>query len=183
MDCKKNKDRLSAYSDGEIKGAEGLEIAVHLKNCSECSAELVFITRQNDILTQLQPIEPSVNFKPLFWKKVEELNEREGLRWLSWITVPAFSLLVLVALLQFSFFSFTLRAEEHGNLRSRIVAQAIQCFIRPAYQFNVASLVSFCEKSCTILCECCRESGAISSCVCGNCSMNSLKKDFRNDEI
>ena len=65
------EENLSAYLAGELDVAETQLVEAHLRECSECAAQLERLRRLNGLLHQLRAVEPSANFLQRFRQKVD----------------------------------------------------------------------------------------------------------------
>lgn len=58
MNCSRVVNSSSAYVDGELTGAEMLEIRRHLSNCRECSEEYEFVRATKLAVARLRTVAP-----------------------------------------------------------------------------------------------------------------------------
>lgn len=58
LNCSRVLARLSAYLDGEMPGAESLQVRDHLSHCPDCARELARIEEVKQALACLRPVEP-----------------------------------------------------------------------------------------------------------------------------
>jgi len=169
--CKRVRRKLSAYLDGELNDKGKEIITEHLKECTNCRKEFTILSEQDELVTKLEAIEPSVNFRIRFWKKVRESEGKEVVKKmprLSWLPVPVMSLLIVIIISYVSGFYFTLYAKGE-NLRTQIETQVLENFIASAHPLNPISLLNFCNECWEALCRRAQSQKVSSKCICGRC--------------
>ncbi|MFN7182327.1 MAG: anti-sigma factor family protein [Planctomycetota bacterium] len=173
MKCKKVKRKLSAYLDGELKEVENKIISEHLEKCINCKNEFTNLSNQDKFLKQLETIEPSVNFRSVFSKKLTSITslkeDIQKIQGLSWFPLPAMSFLIFLIILNLSIFFFTLSVRGQ-DLRNQITSEVVKHLVIPSHLFNPVSLLNFCQSSCKILCKCAQNQGVYPKCICGKCN-------------
>jgi len=75
MNCDEVQDRLGAFHDSELLGADRLAVEVHLGSCPACAAELGAIAELASFARHLAEPEPSADL----WSRLAE-RLHEGLR-------------------------------------------------------------------------------------------------------
>ena len=180
MKCNKIKRKLSAYLDNELKEKEHYLISEHLKICANCKKELAVFSQQNDFITEVETIEPSMDFKPNFWQKIRDaestvlapLGNNIAEKIWRWIPVPVFCSFVIFIFLVFSVVSPLLYGQ---NIKtSEKIVQLVKKMCLPTNQqkiFSPLNFSDFCEEYCRILCKHCEnKTGSISEhSGCGRC--------------
>jgi len=58
MECQNIKDKLGAFFDGELTGAEREQVEHHLTGCPACQEELMVLRRLNKVSCEMQVFEP-----------------------------------------------------------------------------------------------------------------------------
>ena len=76
MRCKKVKNKLVAYLDGELSYLEKDGIKEHLTNCNKCTNEVKLLSGINDYMKFSADVEVSPDFQAGFWVKLAEENAR-----------------------------------------------------------------------------------------------------------
>ena len=79
MKCDEVANQLIAYLDQTADAAVAVEVRSHLAGCKSCALEARRLAETWDVLGILPEIQPSANFRPVFWEKVR----REKSSWLS----------------------------------------------------------------------------------------------------
>lgn len=165
MKCNKVKRKLSAYSDNELKEKEQRLISEHLKICENCKNEFVVLSRQDNFLSELETIIPSVDFKPDFWQKVRDAGRpvREPLgnlvaeKMRKWIPAPVFCAITICVFLIFSVVSPFLYGQD-TKINEQITGLVKKTLIPSNQQkiFAPLNFVNFCNEYCQTLCEHCQ---------------------------
>lgn len=62
MDCKRIKDELVAYLDGELGESAAAAVRGHLERCPACKLDLERLSAAGSILGEIRDIEPSADF-------------------------------------------------------------------------------------------------------------------------
>jgi anti-sigma factor RsiW len=70
LNCSRVLARLSAYMDGEMTGAESLQVREHLSLCADCERELAKLQAVKDALACLRPVEPPFGLEERLSAKV-----------------------------------------------------------------------------------------------------------------
>lgn len=70
LNCSRVLARLSAYLDGEMPGAESLQVRDHVSRCPSCARELAKIEEVKQALACLRPVEPPVGLEGRLQAKV-----------------------------------------------------------------------------------------------------------------
>lgn len=74
MNCHRVVNLISAYVDGELTGAEMLEIRRHLSECSECMEEYESIRMTKLVVTRLRNVTPSRDLAACIVQKLDEVS-------------------------------------------------------------------------------------------------------------
>ena len=61
-DCKKIRDKLSAFLDNELPSDEILKVKQHLETCVECERELKEMQNLSNLMGMINDLEPSPDF-------------------------------------------------------------------------------------------------------------------------
>ena len=80
MRCEKIKELLPAYHSHALKGWVIMEIQLHLRMCESCRQEEQGLSSAWNMLSVLEPIEPSPHFRERFWARVREEEEKKASR-------------------------------------------------------------------------------------------------------
>lgn len=75
MDCKRDRETLTAYVDGELEGAERAELESHLASCAACSDAVAAERRLGAMFAALPEVTPAGDFEARFWARIA--RERE----------------------------------------------------------------------------------------------------------
>ncbi len=171
MKCKKVRKELTAYLDGELKDKKRRIISEHLEGCPDCKKEFIILSQQDELLGQMETIEPSVNFRAQFWQKVRTIEisaeAAERSPRFGWLPVPAMIFLVILIAFHLFTFSFSVFARDQ-DLRNQVTSQVVKDLIIPSHPINPVSLLRFCKGCYKTLCNCAQKQGVSSKCVCGN---------------
>jgi hypothetical protein len=178
MNCKKIKKILSAYTDGEMREHQRGDISNHLERCNECKKEYETLAHQDNYLKQLGLIEPSFNFRKIFWQKVENAEQeilRKKIIWslpiMKWIPVPVFCSIGIILFLGFLMLSPLLYGISNTETSEKFFCHIKKAFT-PFSQQNIfapLNFSSFCDDYCKILCEECQIKTNTKKCICGRC--------------
>lgn len=71
MNCRRVVNLMSAYVDGELTGAEMLEIRRHLSDCAECAEEYESIKMVKQMLFRLDAARPKVDLAASIMAKLD----------------------------------------------------------------------------------------------------------------
>jgi predicted anti-sigma-YlaC factor YlaD len=71
MNCRRVESLMSAYIDGELTGAEMLEIRSHLDDCAECAKEHESIKLTKQMIFRLATIKPREDFAASILTKLD----------------------------------------------------------------------------------------------------------------
>lgn len=74
MNCRRVVNSSSAYVDGELAGAEMLEIRRHLSNCSECSEEYEFVRATKLAVARLRTVAPPEHLVASIVAKLDQVS-------------------------------------------------------------------------------------------------------------
>ena len=101
MECKKVKEKLSAFMDNELKDNDRLKIDQHLAVCSFCMQEAKLLAQTWSALEVWEKMEVPDDFETRFWQRIREREQKElpikGLiRSIVRIPVPAAAVIILV---------------------------------------------------------------------------------------
>ncbi|HID93111.1 MAG TPA: hypothetical protein EYP60_03340 [bacterium (Candidatus Stahlbacteria)] len=101
MECKRIKEKLSAFIDNELEEKKRLEIEQHLADCPVCNQEVKVLTQAWNALEVWKKIRASDSFEARFWQRVREREQRQFLpqrlfRRIVQIPVPVAAAIVLV---------------------------------------------------------------------------------------
>jgi anti-sigma factor RsiW len=90
MDCKRNREELSAYVDGELAPAARSELESHIQACASCRAEVAAHDRLEEAFASLREVTPPGDFEARFWARVAREREAaaEPAGWRRWLTWP-----------------------------------------------------------------------------------------------
>lgn len=75
MRCQKAKRFLPLFLDRQLNEKLTIKVKGHLEACSGCSEELNLLKQAWDLLGEWKPVNPSPNFKAVFYKR---LSQEEG---------------------------------------------------------------------------------------------------------
>lgn len=64
-------EMISAFMDGELSHKDKLFVDQHLKDCAVCRKEIDALRSLDNLLCDIKPIEPSMDFSRRFWKEVD----------------------------------------------------------------------------------------------------------------
>jgi anti-sigma factor RsiW len=104
MDCKRDREQLSAYIDGELAPAARAELESHIQACASCRAEVAGHDRLAEAFASLREVTPPGDFEARFWARVAREKEAAAApagiwRWLTWPRALAASALAALAVL------------------------------------------------------------------------------------
>ena len=74
MNCRRVMNLLSAYVDGELTGAEMLEIRRHLSNCEECMKECESLQITKQMVARLRNVAPREDFAAAIMMRLDEVS-------------------------------------------------------------------------------------------------------------
>lgn len=74
MNCTKVTALLSAYIDGELTGAEMLEIRRHISSCSDCEREMESIKFIKRALSDLPAVQPREGFEDMIFARLDTVK-------------------------------------------------------------------------------------------------------------
>lgn len=74
MNCRRLVNLLSAYMDGELSGAEMLDIRRHLSECAECNEEYESMRVLKHTLSSLRMMQPKSGFAESIIIALDEVN-------------------------------------------------------------------------------------------------------------
>jgi len=74
MNCRHVVNSSSAYVDGELAGAEMLEIRRHLSNCRECSEEYEFVRVTKRAVARLRTVAPPEHLAASIVARLDEVS-------------------------------------------------------------------------------------------------------------
>ncbi|HTO08092.1 MAG TPA: zf-HC2 domain-containing protein [Myxococcota bacterium] len=104
MDCKRDREEIAAYVDGELAGEARAELESHLSACAACRAEVAAQERLAHAFATLPEVTPAGDFEARFWARVAregEARESRWKRWFGWRNILGAALVTAVALLLF----------------------------------------------------------------------------------
>jgi anti-sigma factor RsiW len=104
MDCKRDREEIGAYADGELAGEVRAAFESHLAACASCRAEVAAHERLAHAFASLPEVTPAGDFEARFWARVAREREARQTSWPSWLTwrrVLGFAAVTAVALLLF----------------------------------------------------------------------------------
>ncbi len=151
-------------------------ISEHLEICPECKKEFTILSQQDSFIKQIETIEPSFNFRNLFWQKVQSsMSDIQrvtdyGLRvtrW--WVPVPVVCSIVIFLFLIFSILAPVVHSQdvEMNKRVFRFVTKTVIGFSQHSV-FSCINFINFCDEYCQVLCKYyCQKTG--SKCICGRC--------------
>jgi anti-sigma factor RsiW len=101
MNCRRTRERLSAYLDGEASSDEEAQIRKHLAACPRCAHELAGLKRLEHVLDTLEGMSPSAGFARGVRGAAERVWQGApkatcSTMWLSPVALRAAALLMLV---------------------------------------------------------------------------------------
>ena len=102
MRCKKVRQKLGAYLDGELKQRQKELIKEHLKKCADCRQELTFLAQLSEILKKWKEVECSDEFETNIWQSISLEKEKRfsfqnALWWAEQIFLPVGIAIILIA--------------------------------------------------------------------------------------
>ena len=118
IDPCKDESLISALIDGELP--QGLEEAIcrHMEDCPKCRQRFEDLNKTDEMIRDMETMEPSADFERTFWRKVDALEDHKKVssRLISLLTGRR-PLLVAGAIAAFMaiFFIYTVH---HGRLTS-----------------------------------------------------------------
>lgn len=74
MNCRRVVNSISAYVDGELTGAEMLEIRRHLSDCKECSEEYELVRSMKFAVARLRTVAPPENLAAAIAARLDEVS-------------------------------------------------------------------------------------------------------------
>ncbi|MEA1965629.1 MAG: zf-HC2 domain-containing protein [Candidatus Aerophobetes bacterium] len=77
MKCRKVKQKLVAYLDGELQERQKLLIEEHLSKCAQCKREADLLNKTFYLLKNQEHLKPSEDFEANLWKRVHSAEKRE----------------------------------------------------------------------------------------------------------
>jgi len=100
--CKKVRQKLGAYLDGELKQRQKELIKEHLKKCADCRQELTFLAQLSEILKKWKEVECSDEFETNIWQSISLEKEKRfsfqnALWWAEQIFLPVGIAIILIA--------------------------------------------------------------------------------------
>lgn len=95
MTCRAVESRLSAYLDGELTGAEMIEIRRHIDGCSTCASEAQAIRRIKMLVVAQQELEPESGFEGRLIARVFRSQPRT--RRAAWASAISLTAIVVAA--------------------------------------------------------------------------------------
>lgn len=97
MACETWREKLDAYLDGEMEGADASTLAEHLRGCASCGADaLGRVQIKRAVATAGKRYEASAEFRQRILKNVAA-KPRHEMGWLWKIAVPAFAVVIAAA--------------------------------------------------------------------------------------
>ncbi len=119
MECKRAREIIDFYIDGEITQREKEELEDHLKTCISCNRYYEDILKLHNILSNEEYLEPREGFTQ---RVISRLPKRR--RVFSWLPKPALiGVFSLVILLLFAFVKFPLFDFNKKNLKDMVKVQ------------------------------------------------------------
>ncbi len=101
--CPKNREILSAYSDGDLSAAEREAFEKHLAECAECREQLKWLEWTGEVIRGLPEREPDAALQARCREDFEQelgLSRRKAVstrfRWSGWAVAVAASILLLL---------------------------------------------------------------------------------------
>lgn len=77
MDCKRDREEISEYLDGELEPAVRQAFESHLERCDSCRAQLAAQRRLGEMFAALPEVTPSGDFEARFWARVARERDAE----------------------------------------------------------------------------------------------------------
>src|SRR5262245_33034353 len=87
--CERQREMLGALVDGELSGAERVELEAHVAGCASCRQELEELQRLAAAFAALPEVRPAPDFEARFWARVARGEDApQGLlaRLLGWLS-------------------------------------------------------------------------------------------------
>jgi anti-sigma factor RsiW len=166
------RERLSAYLDGELPPAEREAARAHLAACPSCAAALKELSAPDAALRALPAVEPPPFFAARVAAAARGLNEYHGpFRRFLRFPVPAMAALTAFIVFNLFTFAFNINAMENGPRRELARKVAAQ-LARPASLINPVAVARLCGECSKYLCLCMHEAGKKSLCPCKDCEMD-----------
>jgi predicted anti-sigma-YlaC factor YlaD len=85
------KPLLMGYLDGELTGLEIQRIEEHLRNCSDCAAELEGFRRLKEVTQNMRVVIPDDKYWEQYWSNIYNRLERRA----GWILISIGSILLI----------------------------------------------------------------------------------------
>jgi len=83
IDPCKDESLLSALIDGELHQKVGAAVRRHMEVCHKCQQRFEDLQKTDEMIGDMATMEPSADFDRTFWRKVDELENRNRER--SWL--------------------------------------------------------------------------------------------------
>jgi anti-sigma factor RsiW len=96
MDCQETAQKLSAFLDGELSQAEGVQVRKHLEACRRCAAECESLAFAWERVLELPRSEPRTDLWPRLDARLAGSTGLRLSRWLSWSPFPALATAALI---------------------------------------------------------------------------------------
>lgn len=171
MDCKKIKQKLSAYLDNELNPQEKPDLSEHLKTCQACREELAILTKQDIFLKKPERIEPLPYFRTRLQTRLSESNKKEYTNPVfKWIPIPLTCSVLIILFFVFSALTPAIYGIADVEIKSKIsmlFRKNISC-VNTKNVIAPLNFIAFYNEYCQILCECCQQKDG-SVCICGRC--------------
>lgn len=76
IDPCKDESLLSALIDNELPQEIGAAVRRHMEDCHECQQRFEALQKTDEKIRGMATMEPSADFDRIFWRKVDELENR-----------------------------------------------------------------------------------------------------------
>jgi anti-sigma factor RsiW len=70
MECKRDREAIAAYVDGELETSARTELESHLETCEACRELVAAQRRLGEMLAALPEVTPAGDFEARFWARV-----------------------------------------------------------------------------------------------------------------
>ncbi len=174
MNCKKVRQKLSAYIDNETNLELRESISKHLSECAGCKTELNILLNQNKYLMKLEPVKTTPDFRLKLYNKIVKekqlrINPVIKIPILRWVPVP-----ITIAVIIFIFFTFSIISPVLYSQDKEVSAE-ILLLLKNTFgnytaknMFAALNYLQFCNDYCRLLCHHCTKTDG-HKCLCGGC--------------
>ncbi|MHC4645809.1 MAG: anti-sigma factor [Planctomycetota bacterium] len=92
MTCRNHKELMMAYLDNELEDEQRRLFEAHLKDCSECGAELEGFRKLKEMTDDVTLVEPEERLWQQYWSNVYNRTERS----IGWILFSVAAILLII---------------------------------------------------------------------------------------